>query len=104
MSTTQYPHFVTGNNANHHFHSCSLSNKDISNKNFLKKGHNSGTTGLGLTQEGHAHLLFKGIMCSKFHLDDLETMEEKTLTTDWTARLSDDCMVLISHLFHLVEV
>jgi len=32
----------------------------------LKKGHNSGTLWSGLTQVG--------IMCSKFHLDDLKTM------------------------------
>ena len=42
----------------------------------LNKGHATGNPGSGLTKRiCHAHYLFIGIMCSKFHIDDLYTVK-----------------------------
>jgi len=58
-SNYSYPRFVTGN-------------MDITE--FRKKGHNAGTLWPDVYKISHANVHVIGIMCNKFHLDDLETV------------------------------
>jgi len=50
--------------------------------NFEKGAHNSDTFWPGLTHVCHAHLHDIGIMFSKFHLNDLKTVEGVWGTTE----------------------